>query len=409
MRRGRQTVRQLALSAMIIPALVIGSTLSPRAATAATYYVATNGNNANAGTQAQPFQTIGQGLSVLAAGDTLYIRGGTYAERIDSNQQTVRAGTSWSNVVTIAAYAGETVTLRPGSGGEVINLTQSSIQYVVFDGLSLDATGVQFGMSLTNGANHVRFKNGEMKNSTLTGVAISVSPASSYNEILNSKIHDLGSSNQDHGLYIQTTNNLVEGCEIYNTSGYGIQLYNGYGGERASNNIIRNNRLHNLGLGSSGLGAVTINSGDDNMFYNNLVYDSLRGIDVMWGGPQRTKIYNNTIYNTSAAGIEIGSGSTNAVVQNNIVYQNGSTIINNGVGTQISNNLTTDPKFVNASAKDFTLQQTSPAIDTGVTLDAVTTDFAGTTRPQGAGYDVGAYEYKSGQVPTPTNLRVVLP
>ena len=46
---------------------------------AATYYVATNGSDSNPGTQSQPFQTVQKGLSVLQAGDTLYLRGGTYA------------------------------------------------------------------------------------------------------------------------------------------------------------------------------------------------------------------------------------------------------------------------------------------------------------------------------------------
>ena len=34
-------------------------------ASAATYYVATNGNDANPGTQSQPFQTVQKGISVL--------------------------------------------------------------------------------------------------------------------------------------------------------------------------------------------------------------------------------------------------------------------------------------------------------------------------------------------------------
>jgi len=47
-------------------------------AEAATYYVATTGDDANSGTLAQPFRTLGQGVSVLRPGDTLYVRAGTY-------------------------------------------------------------------------------------------------------------------------------------------------------------------------------------------------------------------------------------------------------------------------------------------------------------------------------------------
>src|SRR5438128_7682488 len=111
MRMGIHIVCQLACSVMLTTVLVLGGVLHPHAATAATYYVATNGNNANPETQAQPFQTIGKGLSVLTAGATLYIRGGTYAESISTPANTIPSGTSWSNVVTIAGYPNETVTL----------------------------------------------------------------------------------------------------------------------------------------------------------------------------------------------------------------------------------------------------------------------------------------------------------
>src|SRR5262245_20178135 len=61
--------------------VLLGGALHPRAASAATYYVATSGNNSYAGTETQPFQTIRKGLSVLRGGDTLYVRGGTYKHR----------------------------------------------------------------------------------------------------------------------------------------------------------------------------------------------------------------------------------------------------------------------------------------------------------------------------------------
>jgi hypothetical protein len=51
-------------------------------AQAATYYVATTGSDANPGTQAQPFKTIGKGIAVAAAnGDTVLLADGTYNER----------------------------------------------------------------------------------------------------------------------------------------------------------------------------------------------------------------------------------------------------------------------------------------------------------------------------------------
>ncbi len=66
-----------------------------------------------------------------------------------------------------------------------------------------------------------------------------------------------------------------------------------------------------------------------------------------------------------------------------------------------------DPLFVNATGGDFRLQVASPAIDHATVstvyqtfyslygLD-ISVDYAGSTRPQGAAWDIGAYEYAAG-------------
>ena len=52
-----------------------------------------------------------------------------------------------------------------------------------------------------------------------------------------------------------------------------------------------------------------------------------------------------------------------------------------------------DPQFIDASAADFHLQSGSPAIDTGSSVEAPADDYEGTSRPQGSGHDIGAFEY----------------
>lgn len=331
------TVRQLALSAMLITVLFTGGVLHPRAATAATYYVATTGNDANPGTQAQPFQTIGKGLRVLTAGDTLYLRDGTYTEEIDSNKQRIPTGTSWSNAVTIAAYPGEPVTLQP-SAAVVVNLVASYVQYVILDGLVLDAgNSSDGGISILNGAHHIRVQNGEVKNAPRQGIFVASSPASSYNEFLNLKVHDNGGSGQEHGFYIQTTHNLIDGCKIYNNAGYGVHIYNGYPGERTDANTVRNNQIHD----NRGDGGVVLGFGDGNLFYNNLVYNHAIGL-VTGYQAINTNIDSNTFEN-NVWGIAISADSTGAIVQNNIVYHEDfpieTAIDDRGVGTILWNNI----------------------------------------------------------------------
>ncbi len=52
-----------------------------------------------------------------------------------------------------------------------------------------------------------------------------------------------------------------------------------------------------------------------------------------------------------------------------------------------------NPAFVDAGNGNLHLRQTSPAIDGGSADKAPDIDFDGNPRPQGAGYDIGAFEF----------------
>lgn len=78
-----------------------------------TYYVDTTGSDANDGTSlSTPFQTIQRAASVAAAGDTVYIRGGTYRETVTP----ANSGTP-GNPITFQSYNGETVVV---SGNDLV-------------------------------------------------------------------------------------------------------------------------------------------------------------------------------------------------------------------------------------------------------------------------------------------------
>jgi len=71
------------------------------------YYVAPNGSDTNPGTKVQPFATIQHGVNQLVAGDTLYLRAGSYHEEVVINNLN---GTA-ANPITICNYLDEKVTL----------------------------------------------------------------------------------------------------------------------------------------------------------------------------------------------------------------------------------------------------------------------------------------------------------
>jgi hypothetical protein len=109
--------------------------VSSATAGAAIYFVATNGSDANPGTNlAAPFQTIQQASAKLVGGDSCFIRGGVYRETLAPTN----SGTS-SAPITFAAYSNEVVTL---DGADVVNgwtllsngIYQASVNWDLGDG-----------------------------------------------------------------------------------------------------------------------------------------------------------------------------------------------------------------------------------------------------------------------------------
>ncbi|HEX5538295.1 MAG TPA: DUF1565 domain-containing protein, partial [Methylophilaceae bacterium] len=87
--------------------------LAPSAAWSANYYVANNGNDASSGlTLSAPFKTIQKAMNTASAGDTVYVRGGTYREEITANR-----GGSAGNYLNVFAYNNEVPVI---SGSELV-------------------------------------------------------------------------------------------------------------------------------------------------------------------------------------------------------------------------------------------------------------------------------------------------
>jgi hypothetical protein len=105
---------------------------------------------------------------------------------------------------------------------------------------------------------------------------------------------------------------------------------------------------------------------------------------------------NNIVYGSSSLGIIVMSDTTALVLSNNLSSHNVTNyrddsgvavLVNNKFGDQY------DPRFTNPGGGNFSLQTGSDAIDAGLSIPSLTTDIAGTTRPRGAAYDIGAYEF----------------
>jgi hypothetical protein len=309
----------------------------------------------------------------------------------------IPAGSSWSTPVTVAAAPGHTVTLKPNTGAGWVLHFQGPQQYIVIDGLILDASNVTYdAVKITAGggagpAHHIRLIRCEVKNSS--GQGILITQFADFNEFIDLNVYDNSLTKYDHGLYISTSNNLVEGVTIHHNSGYGVHI-NSYPGQRADYNIVRNNKIFDNGWAQGGAGII-LSSGDGNAAYNNLIWGNGAGIKVAYLNPSSTTVCNNTIYANSTYGIYVHTDSVNAVIKNNLFYANGLPEVQSyGVGSVLDHNLVgIDPQFVNATVSNFRLQSGSPAIDAGTTISIVTTDIVDTPRSQGTAYDIGAFEF----------------
>jgi uncharacterized protein (TIGR03437 family) len=115
-------------------------------AQAADYYVAPSGSDSAPGTLAQPFQTIQKAASVMVAGDTAFIRAGTYRETVTP----AHSGTQ-NAPITFMPYNGESVTV---SGADAIPASSWTLS-------SGSIYKAPMSWDLGNGANQV-FLDGQM-------------------------------------------------------------------------------------------------------------------------------------------------------------------------------------------------------------------------------------------------------
>ncbi|NOY63571.1 MAG: hypothetical protein GXP10_10575, partial [Gammaproteobacteria bacterium] len=394
----------------------------------------------------------------VSPGDFIVLRGGEWKDegrnerflRTTGNTGSTPDGTLGSGPISIVGYPGENVHIFPQRSGGIHNRGNATeAHWIVIANLRIsggDGSNIEGPINMQWGSNDWRIINNELFDwFTLETDATSRSARSggiagngNRVKIFGNNIHDIwGDGQRNHGMYIDNDGDpvSVEDIEIaYNyvhdiLGGNGIQSYGSLG------KYIRGYRVHhNLVLNVAKHGINASNKTDDAYFYNNIVCNAggsefrINSID-----PSNFRVFNNVF-------CELGSGTNlpeliantwtltnaNLVISNNILYygQNSNdTYIGSGVSSgwgtaRFINNLyyglnrgapsidenpvggddTTDPLFINPASFNFRLQADSIAIDSGTSSipSDIVNDFYLNPSPQGAGIDLGVYEFPSG-------------
>lgn len=302
------------------------------ALSAQTYYVSTAGNNGNPGTFSQPWATIQHALNTAGSGSDIWIRGGTYNEKLSWG-----ASGSSGNPTALSNYNGELVVVS-GTGinapEAMLNIVNKS--YVTVQGLTFannyrqDARGIYVAGQGTEIS---------ISNCVVENIGFTSDP--------DTDPYSVNPNGQAHGILINGrtatgyTNIQVTGCTLRNLitgNSEALTLVGNNNGFTISGNTLYDNT--NIGIDIAGHytwavdGALSppLNQSRNGVVSGNLVYNHRRFSDTdappgLYADGSRDVVFEKNISHSNGVGISVGcenSGKTasNIVVRNNLVYNN---------------------------------------------------------------------------------------
>ncbi|WP_329474732.1 right-handed parallel beta-helix repeat-containing protein [Kribbella sp. NBC_01484] len=305
-------------AAVVLSGLMLANPLIARGATTDLFVDKSmpNCSDSGPGTATTPYCTVVKGVSKLAAGFTLNIGDGTYAETI----KPAVSGTASAPIV-ITAWPGRNPVLSPASfGANISSRSFVTVSGLTFSGTKYDGVYVTGSNNITVTGNTVTGAGQPVSGKTVPGISIR---GSSDSVVSSNNVHH----NNGTGILVTagSTGILVTGNSAsFNAEGYRRNA-NGINVISPGNTVLRNVTHDNE---DSGIQFYT--GGDNNLAALNVTYNNGdHGIDDLnvTGG----RLIGNTVYRNCTTGINVEGTSGNYQVIDNVAVDNGVYPAYNGI------------------------------------------------------------------------------
>jgi hypothetical protein len=390
-------------------------------------------SDSNAGSQAAPWLTISHAAQVASAGDTVYVKSGFYPERVVP----LNTGAP-GNPLAFIALPRRNVTMY---GFYTVNS-----DYLHIEGFNITTheslTGWTEDMGVFIRSDYVEVIDNyfyDLESTAIQGYWHEPFPEHAH--VAGNRVYRSQMGIGVTGFDWLVENNEVERLYNYDPDGAGDCDYSRFFGE---NHVLRGNHFFGTDFDEIGNAHVDCFQTFDNNgeYVRNITIENNRCSEFHQGfmgeaafhGNSQGLLFQNNIFTHGGAwgmsvhqirdvtavhnvfadiryhGIGFRDGAT-GTVYNNIFYDAGSNYwAADGGSVTGSHNLlyhtdsaidpadfpsdlvNLDPLMVDPPNEDYSLLKDSPAIDAGMNV-GTHYDIQGISRPQGAGYDIGAYEF----------------
>lgn len=354
------------------------------------YYVSPTGSDVSAGTIGSPKFNLNSVWPSVSAGDTVYMRGGTYTYTVQQ-YLTGKNGTS-GNMIKIWAYPGESPVITRGASFNksagwhrgMVFLTGNYIHVkgIRFTGMYTDDNQVDAGLQCWD-VNNCMFERLECDNNVQ---GMTIENSCTGNLVTNSDFHDNysnyggtngGNSDGLQSLYMTSTSssNTFRGCRAWNNGDDGFDTFENSGYVLIDSCWAWHNG-YNKGSNTAAGDGVGFKLGSDFLttpanvgvvkrrLQRSMAWDNRNAGVHINEADHSTEIYNNTFFRNVNTGLNFHYNNRVHYFRNNVSLSNGNRQVEvSSASSSLTNS--TDNGYndgswsTNASSADFVSTDTS--------------------------------------------------